>query len=192
MTEPRATYRLQLHAGFRFADAAKVVPYLAVLGISHLYLSPILAARDGSTHGYDVVDPTRVSAALGGEDGLRSLAGACRAAGLGLIVDIVPNHMAVGSENPWWQDVLARGAASAWAGVFDIDWEAEDPALRGRVLCPFLDRPYGAALEQGMIVLARDPVHGFAVRHHDQIFPIAPADHAWIAAESLAAFDPAT
>ena len=107
MTILRATMRLQLHREFTFADAARLVPYAAELGISHLYVSPILAAMPGSMHGYDVTDPTHVNPELGGEDGLRDLVGVLRRAGLGLIVDIVPNHMKAGGlENPWWGDVL--------------------------------------------------------------------------------------
>src|SRR6185312_4921037 len=107
---PRATMRLQLHRDFTFADAAAIVPYLATIGVSHLYSSPILTARAGSMHGYDVTDPTRVNPELGGEGGLRDLVAALRRAGLGLIVDIVPNHMAVGgADNAWWTDVLRHG-----------------------------------------------------------------------------------
>ena len=147
---PRATMRLQLHAGFTFADAARLVPYLAGLGISHLYASPILTARAGSMHGYDVVDPTRVNPELGGEAGLRDLVATLRAAGLGLIVDIVPNHMAVGgSDNAWWLDVLRHGPASRYASYFDIDWNPADPALRNKLLAPFLGQPYGEALQAG-------------------------------------------
>src|SRR5438067_9590461 len=103
---PRATMRLQFHKGFTFADAEGLVPYFTTLGISHLYASPITTARAGSTHGYDVVDPTRVNSELGGEDGLRQLAASLRDGGLGLIIDIVPNHMAIGPANAWWVDVL--------------------------------------------------------------------------------------
>src|SRR5262249_15089653 len=102
MTAPRATLRLQFHKGFTFADATRLAPYFSALGISHVYASPILAARPGSLHGYDVIDPTRVNPELGGEDGLRALVAALRRAGLGLIVDIVPNHMAVDAANAWW------------------------------------------------------------------------------------------
>jgi len=120
MTAPRATLRLQFHKGFTFADATRLVPYFSALGISHVYASPILAARPGSLHGYDVIDPTRVSPELGGEDGLRDLVAALRRAGLGLIVDIVPNHMAVGAGNAWWWDVLQNGRTSRYAHFFDI------------------------------------------------------------------------
>ena len=117
----RATQRLQLHAGFTLDDARLQVPCLARLGISHIYASPLLTAREGSMHGYDVVDPTCVSPALGGEPALRRLVAELRAHGMGLILDIVPNHMAVGgSDNAWWLDLLAWGRASPYAEYFDI------------------------------------------------------------------------
>ena len=125
MSRPRATLRLQFHKDFTFADAARLVPYFAALGVSHVYASPILTARPGSPHGYDVIDPTRVNPELGGEDGLRALVAALRRVDLGLIVDIVPNHMALGHGNAWWWDVLANGAASRYAHFFDIDWEPD-------------------------------------------------------------------
>jgi (1->4)-alpha-D-glucan 1-alpha-D-glucosylmutase len=109
---PRATLRLQLHKGFTFADAEALVPYFAALGVSHLYASPITTARAGSLHGYDVTDPTRVNPELGGEAALKRLVDALRREKLGLIVDIVPNHMAATLENPWWVDVLRNGQAS--------------------------------------------------------------------------------
>src|SRR3954447_10213790 len=135
MIPPRATLRLQLHRDFTFGDAAALVPYIADLGVSHVYVSPVLTARAGSMHGYDVTDPTKVNAELGGETGLRHLVQALRKRGLGLIVDIVPNHMAAGgSENPWWGDVLQHGRASRYAEFFDIDWNTPNPALRNKVL----------------------------------------------------------
>jgi (1->4)-alpha-D-glucan 1-alpha-D-glucosylmutase len=186
--------RLQLHRGFTFADARRLVPYLASLGISHLYASPILTARAGSMHGYDVVDPTRVNPELGGEPGLRSLVAALRNAGLGIIVDIVPNHMAVGGmENPWWSDVLQHGQASRYATFFDIDWNSADPALRGKVLAPFLGEAYGEALRSGAITLARSDDGGPPViRYFDNRFPIRDADHVAIAASSPDEHDPGT
>src|SRR5581483_7151090 len=144
---PRATLRLQLHRGFTFADAAARVDYFAALGVSHLYLSPILTARAGSMHGYDVIDHAHVNPELGGEDGFRALAAKARERGLGIIVDIVPNHMAVGgADNAWWLDVLEHGRDSRYATFFDIDWHVTDPALRGRIAAPFLGKPYGEAL----------------------------------------------
>src|SRR3954465_1555539 len=117
---PRATMRLQFHKGFTFADAERLVPYLVKLGISHVYASPVTTARPGSMHGYDVVDPTRVNPELGGEEGFRRLVTAFPAAGLGLIVNIVPNHMEIGPKNGWWVDVLKHGPASRYANHFDI------------------------------------------------------------------------
>ncbi len=192
-TAPRATMRLQLHAGFTFADAARLLPYLRDLGVSHLYASPILTARAGSIHGYDVVDPTRVNPELGGEDGLRALVAALRDAGLGLIVDIVPNHMAVGSgDNAWWQDVLQHGPVSRYARYFDIDWTPADPELQGKVLAPFLGRPYGEALAAGEIRLERDEAGTPVIRYFDNTYRIRPGDYPEIAAVGLAGYDPAT
>jgi len=188
---PQATMRLQLHREFTFADATRVVPYLHTLGVSHLYASPILTARSGSMHGYDVTNPTDVNPELGGEDGLRALVKALRAAGLGLIVDIVPNHMAVGHDNPWWYDVLRLGQASRYAGFFDIDWESADPSLRGKVLAPFLGKPYGEALAAGELSLGREgglPV----IRYYDAIYPIDPDTWDDAPASDDARFDSAT
>lgn len=147
----RATYRVQLHEEFTFADAEAIVPYLDRLGISHLYASPITTAVRGSRHGYDVVDPTSVSSELGGEEGLRSLVAALRARGMGMIVDIVPNHMGIaGGQNPWWQDVLAKGEASEFARVFDIDW-------REPVLLPILgDVPSEVIAQEQLRLVASD------------------------------------
>lgn len=168
---PRATYRLQLHAGFTFADATATIPYLAELGVSHLYLSPVLQAAAGSMHGYDVVDPERVSAELGGEDGLRALASAARSAGLGILLDIVPNHMSItGTDNRWWRDVLENGPASFYAGAFDVDWPATG---NDRVVLPVLGERYGRALTSGVLGVER--VGGrVAIRAHDMRFPCSP------------------
>jgi (1->4)-alpha-D-glucan 1-alpha-D-glucosylmutase len=174
----RATLRLQFHAGFRFADALRQLSYFEALGVSHLYASPILRARAGSLHGYDVVDPTQVNPELGGEDGLRELVAGLRARGMGLIVDIVPNHMAVGeADNPWWQDVLENGPHSSYAGFFDIDWDSSDPLLRGRVLAPFLGKPYGEALAAGEIALCFEQER-FQFACYSHRFPLAPRDYA--------------
>jgi (1->4)-alpha-D-glucan 1-alpha-D-glucosylmutase len=172
---PRASARLQLHAGFTLDDARAQLPYYAALGVSHLYLSPITQARAGSTHGYDVIDHQRVSAELGGETALRRLADAARARGLGLIVDIVPNHMAAHASNPWWADVLQHGQDSAHAGTFDIDWDAPDPALRGKVLLPVLGDLYGQALAAGDIRLEHDAETGTChINAGGQRLPLAP------------------
>jgi malto-oligosyltrehalose synthase len=176
--------RLQLHKDFTFQDATDVVPYLAALGVSHMYASPILTARAGSMHGYDVIDATRVNPELGGEAGLRDLVAALRTAGLGLIVDIVPNHMAVGHDNAWWYDVMRHGRHSQYASYFDIDWDVDDPDLCGRVLAPFLGKPYGEVLADGELRLDQwnnEPV----IRYFDAIFPIAPETRSHIQTDSL-------
>lgn len=182
---PRATYRLQFHAGFTFADAAALAAYLADLGISHLYASPITTAKSGSMHGYDVVDPTAINPALGGEDGFRAMAAALRERSIGIIVDIVPNHMGVGGdENAWWRDVLEHGPGSKYARFFDIDWQPT-----GKLLAPFLGQPYDEALAGGAIRLSDD---GAAVIAHDaHRFPIRPEDRAEVAADPAAFADPA-
>ena len=167
-----STYRLQLHAGFGFADAAAIVPYLDRLGVSHLYLSPILQATPGSTHGYDVVDHTRVSADLGGRDGLLALAEVAHAHGLGIVVDVVPNHMAVPApehlNRPFWE-LLRLGREAPTAHWFDVDWEAGD----GRIGLPFLGAPLEELLAQGELSVGEhdgEPV----LRYADHRFPLAP------------------
>ncbi|MDP9412983.1 MAG: malto-oligosyltrehalose synthase [Pseudomonadota bacterium] len=178
---PRATYRLQFHKGFTFADAAPLAPYLSKLGVSHVYSSPIATARAGSTHGYDVVDPSRINPELGGEEGFRALAGALREHGLGIILDIVPNHVAVGgSDNDWWLDVLENGQASRYARFFDIDWVPADPALRAKVLAPFLGAPYAEVVASGELRLdyeaGKERLSVLAYGTHR--FPIRPDDYA--------------
>lgn len=159
---PRATYRVQLHAGFTFDDAIAILPYLADLGVSHLYASPILQAARGSTHGYDIVDHSRVNRELGGEDGFERLTDALRAHGMGLVLDIVPNHMAIGEENRWWWDVLERGPASRYASFFDIDWSA------GHVILPVLDDA-----ETDVVHLVRDGER-VVIEHGGRRYPVAP------------------
>jgi (1->4)-alpha-D-glucan 1-alpha-D-glucosylmutase len=193
MTAPRATLRLQFHAKFAFADAMQHVSYFANLGVSHIYASPILTARKGSLHGYDVIDPTRVNPELGGEDGLRGLVEALRGAGIGLIVDIVPNHMAIGPGNAWWTDVLEYGRASRYASFFDIDWSPDDPSLQDKILLPVLGQPYGKALAAGELRLVFDEDIGrVMLRYFDTNFPLAPGTQVEIQRLTLAAFDPGT
>jgi len=184
---PTATYRLQLTARFGFDDAAKVVPYLEALGITHVYASPILQAHAGSTHGYDVTDPTRLNRELGGDDAFARLNAALQAAGLGLIVDFVPNHMSVHyADNPWWLDVLEWGQASPHAVSFDIDWRALPG--RPRVLIPILGRPYGEALAAGEIELRYDPAEGsFSAWYFEHRLPVAPASYRAILRTAVAA-----
>ncbi|WP_225784191.1 malto-oligosyltrehalose synthase [Xenophilus sp. Marseille-Q4582] len=177
---PRATYRLQFHKGFTFDDAAGILPYLARLGISHVYCSPIQRARPGSMHGYDVVAHGEINPELGGFDGFARFSEALRQHGLGQLLDLVPNHMGVlGADNPWWMDVLENGAESAFAHYFDIDWEALDPALTGKVLIPVLGEAYGRVLDDGQLVLALEPGGGrLAVHYHAHRFPLAPDSYA--------------
>jgi (1->4)-alpha-D-glucan 1-alpha-D-glucosylmutase len=151
-----------------FARTAAIVPYLAELGVSHLYASPIFQAQHGSTHGYDVTDHRRFDEDLGGLDGFLELSDALKGAGLGLILDIVPNHMAASVENPWWADVLRHGRNSRYAGHFDIDWDAPN------LIVPILGKPYGDALEAGELTLGRD-ADGFVLRYYEHVYPLSPA-----------------
>jgi (1->4)-alpha-D-glucan 1-alpha-D-glucosylmutase len=161
-TVPTATYRLQLQPGFPFRAAEAAVPYLSSLGVSHLHLSPVLEAVPGSAHGYDVVDPARVREELGGEEGLRSLARTAREHGLGLVVDIVPNHMAMSPRhNKALWEVLREGPEAPTARWFDIDWAAQD----GRLLVPVLGAPVGEVLDQFV-------VDGDVLRYHEHAFPL--------------------
>ena len=172
---PRATVRLQLNSGFTLDDALAQVPYYAKLGISHLYLSPLSTACNGSTHGYDVADHGRVDPALGGEAALRRLVAGLRGQDMGLIADIVPNHMAADCANPWWRDVLMHGQASQYADWLDIDWHPPDAALHGKLLLPRLARPYGASLQAGDIRLVYDSDAGaYAVEACGARLPLAP------------------
>jgi (1->4)-alpha-D-glucan 1-alpha-D-glucosylmutase len=169
-----ATYRLQLHPGFTLHDAATVAPYLARLGVSHVYLSPVLRSAPGSTHGYDVVDHRYVDDELGGEDGFTALTRAAHEHGLGVVLDIVPNHMATNArENHWWWDVLAAGSASRYAHHFDIDWEPREEKLRDVVLVPVLADQYGRVLEDGGIQLARRDGGEVVVRVGDIELPLS-------------------
>ncbi|HEX6487852.1 MAG TPA: malto-oligosyltrehalose synthase [Candidatus Dormibacteraeota bacterium] len=171
---PRATYRVQLHRGFGFEDAAAIAGYLAELGVSHLYCSPYLQAAEGSTHGYDVVDPTRINEELGGADGHRRLTEALTSAGLGQVLDIVPNHMAIaGRQNRWWWDVLENGPSSPYAGFFDVDWDPPEHNLRNTVRLPILDDHYGHVLEAGRLSVERQGGE-FTVRAGEHELPVSP------------------
>ncbi|MFP4359669.1 MAG: malto-oligosyltrehalose synthase [Alphaproteobacteria bacterium] len=173
----RCTYRLQLSGAFDFEAARRIVAYLADLGVSHLYLSPIWAARPGSSHGYDVVDHTRISPELGGEAGFDALAAAAQAHGLGLVLDCVPNHMGIGYDNPWWCDVLTWGEASPYSEYFDIDWQPAEPTLAGKVLLPILGDHYGRVLEEGH--LTPDFEGGrLVVRYWEHTVPLHPRETA--------------
>ncbi len=156
MIEPVATYRLQLTPDFGFADAEAMLGYLVDLGVSHLYLSPVSEAVPGSQHGYDVTDPGRLRQELGGEAAFRSMAEAAAAAGLGLLLDVVPNHVAADEANPWWDEVLELGRAAPHAGHFDVDWDPPERRLRGQLALGVLDDHYGRVLSRGVLRLELD------------------------------------
>jgi (1->4)-alpha-D-glucan 1-alpha-D-glucosylmutase len=168
-----ATYRVQFNADFRLEHARALVPYLERLGASHLYASPLLAARPGSLHGYDVVDPTRLNPELGSEEDLRALARDLHDRGMGILLDIVPNHMGTGPENPFWEDLLANGRESRWAHWFDVDWESERSSLHGRILVPVLGDTLEAVLDRGELSLVRQGEH-VRLKYLDRTFPVAP------------------
>lgn len=174
---PQATYRLQFNAGFTFADAHAIVAYLADLGISHVYASSYLTAAPGSTHGYDVTDPTRLDPELGPTDEYARWVAALRARGMAHILDVVPNHMGIaGSANAWWQDVLENGESSLYANVFDIDWHPLKLELEDKVLLPVLADAYGAVLERQELRLVYAD-GAFTIRYVDRIFPIGPGTY---------------
>src|SRR5438270_436932 len=185
---PRATYRLQLNAGFTFADARRIVPYLAELGISDLYLSPILKARKGSAHGYDVVDAVALNPELGSDDDFAALHRDAAERGLGLLLDVVPNHMAASDENGWWMSVLENGPHSRFLHYFDIDWSPV--TTRGqtvnKVLLPILGKPYGEALESQEIQLGFD-AEGFFFTYYDKRLPLAPQSYRYVLRDCVGA-----
>ncbi|MGE5596246.1 MAG: malto-oligosyltrehalose synthase [Hyphomicrobiales bacterium] len=170
---PVATYRLQMHRGFGFAEARALLPYLEDLGISHLYLSPIFTARPGSEHGYDVIDHNQVNPELGGLTGLYELGEELVARDMGLVLDIVPNHVGIGGSNPWWRDVLRYGQQSRFAPYFDIDWDAQPQLATGVLVIPVLGKPFGRALEDGELKLDLDDGE-IVVRYWNHVLPIAP------------------
>ena len=172
---PESTYRLQFHAGFTFRDAMAVVPYLRELGITHCYASPYLKARPGSTHGYDIIDHGCLNPEIGTPEDYEALVAALRAHGLGQILDTVPNHMAVGTnDNAWWNDVLEDGPSSRYGAYFDIAWRTSSrPELQDKVLLPVLGEPYGDVLEAGQLRLAFAD-GAFSVHYYDRRFPVAP------------------
>jgi len=172
---PTSTYRLQFHAGFRFRDAKAILPYLEKLGVTDCYASPYLKAAPGSTHGYDITDHTQLNPEIGDDQEHAELLADLRQRGMGLVLDVVPNHMGIlGNENPWWNDVMENGQASIFAPYFDIDWFAPTrPENRGRIILPLLGDLYGRILEQGELRLGRNE-GAFHVDYHDHRFPIDP------------------
>lgn len=176
--EPVATYRLQLRPGFGFEHVLGIIEYLAELGISHLYTSPYLQAAADSTHGYDVVDPSKINIQIGNEESHQVLCEKIKSSGLGLMIDVVPNHMAiVGKQNPWWWDVLENGPSSIYATYFDVDWDSSEERWPNKVLLPLLGDHYGRVLENGELKLSYQD--GYLVLHyHENTFPIDPSSHA--------------
>jgi len=185
---PRATYRVQLNADFTFNDLTAIVPYLAALGISHVYCSPYFRARAGSTHGYDVVDHNSFNPEIGSREDFERLVAQLRAHGMGHILDIVPNHVGVmGSDNAWWMDVLENGQASIYADYFDIDWNPVNTALADKVLVPVLAEPYGVVLERGELELRFERELGsFAIHYHEHRLPLDPRTYPRILDAALA------
>src|SRR5687767_1133434 len=173
MTFPESTYRVQFHAGFTFRDAAAIVPYLHDLGITHVYASPYFRATAGSTHGYDVTSHTELNPEVGSEADYEAFLEALRERGMSHILDTVPNHMGVATnDNAWWNDVLENGPGSHYAHYFDIAWrESPRPELHDKVLLPVLGDLYGNVLEKGELKLAFDD-GGFGVKYYERRFPI--------------------
>ncbi len=185
---PSSTYRFQVHSAFRLDDVRALLPYLDALGVGDVYLSPVTTAKAGSTHGYDVTDPTRINAEIGGDEAFETLAAAVRDRRMGLLVDIVPNHMAASTQNPWWLDVLEHGQNSPYARWFDIDWHpaALKGGLRGKLLVPVLGAPYGETLEAGQLRLTLEP-EGLFVDYYETRLPLAPRTWSAALAGGLAA-----
>lgn len=179
-----ATYRLQFNKDFTFQDATKLLDYLSELGITHVYASPILRSRTGSTHGYDVIDPTRLNPELGTEADFLALQTELRNRGMGLVLDIVPNHMSASSENSWWMDVLEHGPESAYASYFDIDWHPPSRTLDSKILLPVLGRPFAEALEGGEFNLNFFDGRLF-VQYFDSLFPLAPRTYGGIFGKNI-------
>jgi (1->4)-alpha-D-glucan 1-alpha-D-glucosylmutase len=179
-----ATYRLQFNKDFTFRDATKLLDYFSDLGITHIYASPILRSRSGSTHGYDVVDPTRLNPELGTEADFFTLQTELRNRGMGLILDIVPNHMSAGGENAWWMDVLEHGPESVYASYFDVDWHPPSRSLDSKILLPVLGRPFAEVLENGEFRLTFSEGR-FYLQYFESLFPLAPRTYSEILARNI-------
>jgi (1->4)-alpha-D-glucan 1-alpha-D-glucosylmutase len=179
-----ATYRLQFNKAFRFEEATQLVDYFSALGITHIYASPILHARRDSTHGYDVIDPTGLNPELGSESDFSALITSLKNRGMGLLLDVVPNHMSAGSENAWWMDVLENGPESAYASYFDINWHPPSRSLEGKILLPVLGRPFAEALEsQELTPLLVDG--RFFIQYFESLFPLAPKTYRHVLGRNL-------
>ena len=185
MRIPTATYRLQFHKDFGFAAARELIGYLRELGISDVYASPIFKARAGSLHGYDVVDHRQIDPVLGGAEEFDRFAAALQEHGMGLILDIVPNHMGIGEpSNVWWMDVLENGPSSSYAAYFDIDWQPVNPHLENKVLLPILGDQYGVVLEDGKLRLAHED-GAFFIHYETFKLPVTPRTYSSILSHTL-------
>jgi (1->4)-alpha-D-glucan 1-alpha-D-glucosylmutase len=171
---PSATYRLQFNRDFTFRDARALVPYLHDLGISDYYASPIFRPRSGSSHGYDICDHSQFNPAVGNEDDFAHLASTLQSHGMGLILDVVPNHMGIGhADNIWWLNVLENGPSSSYASYFDIDWHPVKVDLENKVLLPLLEDQYGTVLESSKFRLALEE-GAFVLYYYETKLPVAP------------------
>src|ERR1700682_230385 len=181
---PLSTYRLQFNKNFTFHDACTILNYLQDLGITDVYASPILTSRRGSGHGYDVTDPTHIDPDLGTEEEFEVFQKELQKREMGFLLDIVPNHMAASSENPWWMDVLENGPDSAFASYFDIDWHPPSRNLDGKILLPILGRPFGETLDSGEFKLTfRDGK--FTIEYFESSFPLAPRSYSLVLAHRI-------
>jgi (1->4)-alpha-D-glucan 1-alpha-D-glucosylmutase len=186
LTIPNATYRLQLNKSFTLHDAERQMDYLARLGISHLYLSPILEAQPGSMHCYDIVNHRRLNPELGAQTDLDRFCDRLRLRGMGIVLDLVPNHMGIGKHNAWWMDVLEHGAASEFAEYFDIEWSPVKKELHGKVLLPILGAPYGKVIRKGELHFSFNSDHGkFTVAYYDDELPLSPESYPMILGRRL-------
>ena len=181
---PAATYRLQFHRDFKFAAAEALAPYLHELGITDIYASPLFKARRGSLHGYSVTNPMEFNAELGSRRAFDSLVRKLKSLGMGMVFDIVPNHMALSPDNPWWMEVLEDGHGSPYAIFFDIDWHPPNRLLEGKLLLPILGRPYSQVLEDRELRLSLEP-GGFFVNYYENKFPLTPKTYQQILAPVL-------
>lgn len=180
-----ATYRLQFNKDFTLQSATSLLDYLFDLGVTHIYASPIFRSRPGSSHGYDVIDPTRLNPEIGSEADFSLFQEGLRKRGMGLVLDVVPNHMSASSENAWWMDVLENGPASAYASYFDIDWHPPSHNLDGKILLPVLGKPFGEALEEQELRVAFLEGRLF-VQYFDALFPLAPKSYARVVGRGIA------
>ncbi len=187
---PLSTYRLQFNCDFTFNQAREIIPYLHVLGISHLYASPYLKARPGSRHGYDIIDHNTLNPEIGSYEEFEQLCATLAEHDMGQVLDVVPNHMGVGADNAWWLDVLENGQASVHAGFFDIDWMPIKAKLHGKVLLPVLGNAYGAVLDNAELQLRFDAEHGeFAIYYYEHHFPVDPSEYPQILAYRIDALN---